>query len=77
MVYFKHVLAKRFVRIAWFFPKSKMNIPKYKLKGWLNHFQRLIDSAKYDVADTRAANAFRLAKKDVQQIKKILDKEND
>lgn len=54
-----------------------MNISKTKLKTWLNHFQRLIESAKYDVADTRAANAFRLAKKDVQQIKKILDKEND
>ena len=54
-----------------------MNISKTKLKTWLNHFQRLIESAKYDVADTRAANAFRLAKKDIKTIQKLINKEDD
>lgn len=52
-----------------------MNVSKHKLKTWVNHFQRLIDYAKYDVMNTREANIVRLAKKDVRTMQKLIDKE--
>lgn len=53
-----------------------MNVSKHKLNTWVNHFQRLIDYAKYDISNTREANVVRLAKRDVKMMRKLIDKSN-
>lgn len=49
-----------------------MQIPDYKAEALYRHLKRIVECAKYDPADTRTANALRLAKGDLRILKKII-----
>lgn len=50
-----------------------MQIPDYKAKALYAHLKRIVECVKYDPADTRTANALRLAKGDLRTIEKLLN----
>lgn len=50
----------------------QIQIPEYLLREWHRHLKRIVENATYERADTRTANAFRLARKDLRRMNKLL-----
>ncbi len=51
----------------------KIHIPAYLVCEWLRHFRRLAIYGRYNEDDTRTANAFRMAKKDVRRMERYIN----
>ena len=54
----------------------QIQVPEYLLREWHRHLTRIVEHATYNRADTRTANAFRLARKDLRRMNKLLS-DND
>ncbi|MBD5367220.1 MAG: hypothetical protein HDR82_09545 [Bacteroides sp.] len=52
-----------------------MQIPDYKAKALIAHLRRIVEHALSDPADTRMANALRLAKSDLRTLEKLLPRD--
>lgn len=50
----------------------RIPIPEYVLRDWHRHLKRIVENATCDRADTRTANALRLARKDLYRMNKLL-----
>lgn len=50
----------------------QIQVPEYLLREWHRHLKRIVENASYERADTRTANAFRLARKDLHRMNKLL-----
>lgn len=53
-----------------------MQIPEYIILATYNHLKRIVDNAKCERADTRTANAIRLARTDLKRLEKYVIKTN-
>lgn len=47
-------------------------VPLYLIVGWRRHLKRIVENVGTDPSDTRAINALRLARKDLEQMGKYL-----
>lgn len=47
-------------------------VPLYLIAGWRRHLERIVKNVGTDPSDTRAINALRLARKDLEQMGKYL-----
>ena len=54
-----------------------MEISRYLLTAVYTHYKRLAEHARVDSSDIRTLNALRLARKEIQQIRKLIEKENN
>lgn len=55
----------------------KYLIPGYLLDALLLHYEALADAYQPDGGDTRAANAKRMAGKEISRIKRMMKKQSD
>lgn len=65
--------ARSFTEAGGFPNLQDMEIPDYKAEALYRHLKRIVDNAKYPPADTRTADALRLARRDLCDLGKRLN----